>query len=138
MSYKSQGHPGWWRSGRLTVLGTLIIVVAILAVVEANTAFVQNLVLEALSGAKRTRVPCARWPTPDEARQAIDEHPQIVNQIVAVSPRVVSVEIEERDRCPGKALIMIYFPGWREEKAIMLILGDENYFLGVPYEMRNI
>ena len=138
MHDKSQSHRSRRRWGCLTALGTLTIVVAILAVVEANTALVQDSVSEALLGTKRTRVPCAQWPTPDEARHAIDEHPQVVNQIVAVSPRVVSVEVEGRKRCPGKALIMIYFPGWREENAIMSILGDEIYFLGIPYEMRNI
>ena len=137
-SGKSLSRPRLRRSGCFTLLGALILVVAVLVVVEANTAFVQDLALEALMGTKRTRIPCAQWPTPDEARQAIDAHPRVVSQIVAVSPRVVSVEVEQRKRCPGRALIMIYFPGRREGNAIKSILGDESYFFGVPYEMRNI
>ena len=121
-------------------MGVFVLGGLILIVVEANTACLQDMVIKGGAGSKRNRVPCEQWPTLEEVRRVIDDNPKVVKQIESVNPRrgMVTVEVGRTARCPGKAYLLIYFPGRSDGHAIRSIIGDQDYFLGVPYEMRNI
>ena len=127
------------RLGRVTGRISLVVLVALnLVVFETNTAWVRNLVIESTYGSYHW-APCRRWPTPEEVQGVLDEHRDVVRQIEAVTPgsRAVSLYVNTDKSCPGKADIAITYGGRRDKNAIRKIIGDDKYFFGVPYRMRN-
>ena len=115
-----------------------MLVALILALFEVNTAWGRNLVIESRYGSYHW-APCSRWPTPEDAQRVLDEHPQVVRQIEAVTPRsrTVALYVNTDKSCPGKADIRITFGGRHDKDAIREIIGDDKYFFGVPYRMTN-
>ena len=120
---------------RYIAVGLILVALAITAV-EAKTYYVRDLLAEELWGSKPHRVPCDKWPTPDEVQRVIDQHAQVVSQIESVNPGIVRVNINTMS-CPGKADIRIHYGSLRDRDAIKAIIGNEKYFFGVPYQMRN-
>lgn len=80
-------------------------------------------------------LPCEALPTPDEVKQVLTEHPDLVQEIEAVHPGYVTVEIDELT-CPDRADIVIYYPSHQDREKIEAIL-QSNTFFGVPYRLRN-
>ena len=113
------------------ILGSLTI-----AVVEAKTYYVRDLLAEEFWGSKPHRVPCEKWPTPDEVQRVIDQHGQVVDQIESVNPGFVRVNINTMS-CRGRADIRIWYATYSDRDAIKSIIGDQKCFFGVPYELRN-
>ena len=103
-----------------------------------NTAWGRNLVIESLYGSYHW-VPCSQWPTPEEAQRVLDEHPQVVRRIEAVTPRskTAALHVNTDESCPGKADIRITFGSRRDKDAIREIIGDDKYLFGIPYRMSN-
>ena len=114
------------------ILGALVISL----VVEANTYYVRDLLIEEFWGSKPHRVPCDKWPTPDEVQRVVDQHSQIISQIESVNPGFTVVNINTMS-CPGRADIRIWYASYSDRDAIKSIIGDGKYFFGVPYQLRN-
>ena len=114
------------------ILGTLVIIL----VVEANTYYVRDMLAQEFYGSKPHRVPCDKWPTPDEVRRIIDQNAQVVSQIESVNPGFVRVNINILS-CPDRADIRIWYASYSDRDAIRSIIGDSKYFFGVPYQLRN-
>ena len=110
--------------------------VLVLTVVEARTYYARDLLKETVYGSKPHRVPCDRWPTPDEVRRVIDQHREVVRQIESINPGFTVLDINTLS-CPGRADTQILYATASDREAIKLILGDGKYFSGVPYQMRN-
>ncbi len=88
-------------------------------------------------GTKPHRIPCSKWPTPDEVEQVVDQHARVVRRVENVDePGSILVSINPL-RCPGKAEIVIYYAVNRYLESIREIIGDEKYFFGVPYSLKN-
>ncbi len=120
------------------VLAGLVVGVLAFAAVEANTAYVRDLLIESIYGSKPHRVPCDRWPTPDQARQVTAQHALVVRQIESVNPGGVTLFINARKwKCPGRAGIGSYYQTYRDRDAIRAIIGDDTHFFGVPYTLFN-
>ncbi len=119
----------------------LFLAALVLAAVEVSTGqIVDGIAAFAVQG-KPNRVPCYRWPTVEKIERVLEEHAELVAQIEAVEPGGSRVVIRSWGygfhllRCPGKGILDISYPGYREMRAIKSIIGDRKYFLGVPYAM---
>lgn len=80
-------------------------------------------------------LPCEELPAAEDVRAVVTAHQDMVEQIEAVDPGHVFVEIDEAS-CPGRADIRIGFPGRDQRQAIEAILNSDTFF-GVPYRLIN-
>ena len=117
------------------LLGVLVLVL-VLTIFETRTYYVRDLLIETTYGPKPHRVPCDQWPTPDEVRQALNEHSQFVKQIESINPGYTFVNINTLS-CPGRADIRILYATASDRRAIELIVGEGKYIWGIPYQMSN-
>lgn len=124
------------RLRRLHCLIGVLLIVLVLTIIEVNTYYVRDLFIESTYGSKPHRVPCDQWPTPDEVRQVLNEHSQVVRRIESINPGFTAVNINTLS-CPGRADIRILYATASDRQAIELILGEGKYFFGIPYQMRN-
>ena len=89
--------------------------ILVLAGIECNTAFVKNATIGAVFG--RSDILCTNWPSLETARRILSEH---------------SDTIQKLHQVPNSGI-------WRvliEERMMMRdIIGDDQYFFGVPYVM---
>lgn len=110
-----------------------------IAVVEINTYYFRDFIELRLYNARTNRIPCDKWPTLDEARRIVAQRMPAIDRITALDPEVISWNlwegIEGRE-CPGKGGLTIEAPGiYRKE--IEAIIGDTQYFYGVPVHVFN-
>ena len=122
----------WWQY----ILVSLVLGALVFTIVEVNTAYARDLLSLSVYGTKPHRIPCSKWPTPDEVKQVIDRHAQVVRRIESVNPGGILLSINTK-RCPGRAEIEIYYPASRHREAIKRIIGDEKFFFDVPYTLIN-
>ncbi len=115
------------------VLGLLAFVI-----LEANTACVRDMISMEIYGTKPHRIPCSKWPTLDEVEQVVDQHARVVRRVEDVAEAgSILISIDTSSKCPGKAVIIIYYSANRYLESIREIIGDEKYFFGVPYSLKN-
>ncbi len=118
------------------LLGVLLLGTLAATAIEVKTYYARDLLIESIYGSKPHRVPCGRWPTPDEVRQVLDEHAEVVSRIESINPGYTVVNANVLS-CPGRADIRILYATASDRRAIKSLLGDGKYFFGVPYQMRN-
>ena len=106
------------------------------AIVEANSAYLRDLLSVSIYGTRPHRIPCDEWPTREEVEQVLERHISVIRRIESVEPGGIDLSINTRS-CPGRAELYIYYPAKRHIKEIRTIIGDEKYFFGVPYTLRN-
>jgi hypothetical protein len=80
-------------------------------------------------------LPCEALPTPDEVKQVLAEHLDLVQEIEAVNPGHVTVEVDELT-CPNRADIVISYPSHQDREKIEAILQSDTFF-GAPYRLCN-
>lgn len=78
---------------------------------------------------------CQQLPSAASVEQAVAVHADAVEQILAVSPGHVFLDVD-RETCPGRADIVISFATHGEREAIESILNDGAFF-DVPVRLRN-
>ena len=122
----------WWRYLIGISAGGLLA----LAIVEINTVYLRDLVSVSIYGTKPHRIPCDEWPTSEEVEQVLERHTDVIRRIENVKPAGIDLSINNRS-CPGRAELYIYYPARRHINEISTIIGDEKYFFGVPYTLRN-
>lgn len=122
--------------------GILFLAILVAVGIECNTAFAKNAAIGYMFG--DLSVPCAYWPPLETARRILSEHSDVVRQLHDVpGSRIEKLFISERDglgwiskKCPSRGILIIQTYANRLEMQVMReIIGDEQYFFGVPYVM---
>lgn len=80
-------------------------------------------------------LPCHQLPTPEEVERVVAEHQDVIQQIEAVNPGQVGVEIDTIT-CPGHADLLIWYASRTDRLAIKAIIGTDTFF-GIPYRLQN-
>ena len=111
----------------------------VMAVAELNTYYFRDLIGLWLYNSRTNRIPCDEWPPLDEARRIVAQRMPEIDRITALDPDAISWKlwegIESRE-CPGQGGLTIEAPGiYRQE--IEAIIGDTQYFYGVPVQVFN-
>lgn len=120
-----------------------ILVLAVLAMVavEVGSGQIVDGCAALVYQGKPNRVPCYKWPTTNEIHRILEDRSDVVRQIEAVEPGGATVRVVDWSnarrplKCPGKGFLEIYYPGYREMRAVKAIIGDRKYLFGVPYRM---
>lgn len=122
--------------------GMVFLVILVLAGIECNTAFVRNATIGAAFGG--IDVPCTNWPPLETARRILSEHSGTVRQLYNVPDAYIQkILVSDKDgfdwfskKCPGRGVLIIQTWANYEERMMMReIIGDDQFFFGVPYVM---
>lgn len=122
--------------------GMVFLAILVLAGIECNTAFVKNATIGAVFG--RSDILCTNWPSLETARRILSEHSDTIQKLHQVpNSGIWRVLISEKDgldwfsrKCPGRGILIIQTWANHEERMMMRdIIGDDQYFFGVPYVM---
>lgn len=122
--------------------GMVFLTILVLVGIECNTAFVKNATVGSVYG--RSDVPCAYWPPLETAQRILSEQSDVVRQLHDVpGSSIRKIFISERDglgwisrKCPGRGILIIWAWASYEGKMMMReIIGNDQYFFGVPYVM---
>lgn len=122
--------------------GMVFLAILVLVGIECNTAFVKNATIGSVYGL--SDVPCAYWPPLETARRILSEQSDVIRQLHNVpDSRIQRIFISERDglgwfsrKCPGRGILIIQtYANHPEWKVMRDIIGDDQYFFGVPYVM---
>jgi len=120
-----------WKGGR-EVLVVLILTPFILAACQGG----YSKFYEVIFGNQEHGLICEQLPTVESVDQTLAEHEDTVEQILAINPGYVFLAVD-RESCPGRADIIIWFATRDDSRKIQAILGDRTFF-GVPVRLRNV
>ena len=122
--------------------GILFLAILVAVGIECNTAFAKNATIGSVYGL--SDVPCTNWPPLETGRRILSEQSNVVSQLHDVpGSSIQKVIISERDglgwfsrKCPGRGILIIQTYANHPEWMVMReIIGDDEYFFGVPYVM---
>lgn len=103
--------------------------------VESRTKILRRWIDDALYDNWNHYLPCEQLPPPSEVERVIREHQDIIQQIEAVNPGLVGVDV---NTCGAgqNADITFWYATHRDRMAIERIIGGDTFF-GVPYNLNN-
>jgi hypothetical protein len=81
------------------------------------------------------KTPCSRLPTLERAEAVLAEHNDTIEQIKALNPGNVWMDLDSA-HCPGKAELLIYYATIYDKHKIKELIGET--FFGIPYRMFNV
>lgn len=118
----------------LLFMGTLLICMAA-TIVEARFRIVQRLYDNYVLDNRNHYLSCRELPTKVELETIMEEHQEVIKQILKVAPGSVGVEIDTYT-CPGKADLLIWYASHQQRLAIEKIITGDTFF-GIPYRLQN-
>lgn len=112
----------------------LVICVGIL-LVEVQTKIVRRWIDNVLYDNRNHYLPCEQLPPVSEAERIVQEHQDVIQQIEAVNPGLVGLEV---NACGAgqNADITFWYASHKDRIAIEQIIGSDTFF-GVPYNLSN-
>jgi hypothetical protein len=78
---------------------------------------------------------CQDLPTKIEVERIVEQHKDVIQQILKVAPGFVGVEIDSLT-CEGKADLLIWYGTHEQRIAIEKIIAGDTFF-GIPYRLQN-
>jgi hypothetical protein len=118
----------------LLFIGTLLICM-VATIVAARFKIVQRLYDNYVLDNQNHYLSCRELPTKVEAEKIMEEHQEVIQQILEVAPGSVGVEIDTYT-CHGKADLLIWYASHQQRLAIEKIIPGETFF-GIPYRLQN-
>lgn len=103
--------------------------------VESQTRMVRRWIDDVLYDNRYHYLPCEQLPPLSEVERVIREHQDILQQIEAVNPGLVGVEVNPCGEGPN-ADITFWYASHQDRIAIERIIGGDTFF-GVPYNLNN-
>jgi hypothetical protein len=105
------------------------------SLIESQTKTVRRWVDNALYDNRYHYLPCEQLPPVSEVERIIQEHQDVIQDIEAVNPGLVGVEINS---CGAgqNADITFWYAGHQDRIAIERIIASDTFF-GVPYNLNN-
>ena len=128
----------WWRPPYSYLVALLL--VGGCTAWESQTAVIRDQSARLLMGHRaHHRVPCSQWPTYAEVERRYAENRSLIEAIESAGRWGSTVYIRSgRSECADRAEFYIQYAGRRERDAILQLIGDDRFLLGVPYSMRNV
>lgn len=123
-----------WQKSATKAPGILFLTITLFLVALAGAACTPTL-SNAVSGNREHGLACEQLPAAAAVDQALAEHTDVAQQILAVNPGNTFLDVD-RETCPGKADIVISFATVSDRQQIEAILGDDTFF-GVPVRLMN-
>lgn len=120
----------------LPILTAFILIVVCVGILfaESQTKVMRRWMDDAIYDNRNHYLSCEQLPLVSEVQRVLEEHHDIVQQIEAVNPGFVGIEV---NTCgPGNADITFWYGSHKDRSAIEQIIGGDTFF-GVPYNLHN-
>ena len=119
----------------ISIASVLLVVCVGILLVEAQTKIVRRWIDHVLYDNRNHYLPCDQLPPISEVERIIQEHQEVIQQIEAVNPGLVGVDVSI---CGAgqNADITFWYGGHKDRIAIEQIIGSDTFF-GVPYNLNN-
>jgi len=125
------------RKGRLpisTAVVVLVILCAGILLIESQTKIIRRWIDDVIYDNQNHYLACEQLPSISEVEKVLEEHRDMVDQIEAVNPGFVGVEVHP---CGNEnADITFWYGSHQDRLMIEQIIGNDTFF-GVPYNLHN-
>jgi len=125
------------RKGRLpisTAVVVLVILCAGILLIESQTKIIRRWIDNVVYDNQNHYLACEQLPSISEVEKVLEEHRDMVDQIEAVNPGFVGVEVHPCGN--GNADITFWYDSHQDRIMIEQIIGNDTFF-GVPYNLHN-
>ena len=123
------------RKALLLISAVFVLVVCVgILLIEIQTKVVRRWVDDVLYDNRNHYFPCEQLPSASEVERIIGEHQDIIQQIEAVNPGFVGIEVNTCGEV--NADITFWYASHKDRITIEQIIGSDTFF-GVPYNLHN-
>lgn len=112
-----------------------IFICAVAIIVEAQFKVMQRAYDNYVLDNRNHYLACQDLPAKAEVEKIVEEHQDVIQQILEVAPGFVGVEIDT-STCSGKADLLIWYASHGQRLAIEKLIAG-NTFFGIPYRLQN-
>lgn len=114
----------------------VFVIASILYLFEQRTKVIRHFLDDVVYDNYNHYLPCSRWPTEEDVRRILNDHDGLLQDIEAVNPGNVGIEVDN-STCPGKADLVIWYASHSDRESIEAYLSDELLFFGIPVRLSN-
>ncbi len=118
----------------LLIIGILL-VCTVATLVEAQLKIAHRIYDHFVLDNRNHYLSCQDLPLKIEVESAVEQHQEVIQQILEVAPGFVGVEVDTYT-CSGKADLLIWYASHQQRLAIEKIIGGDTFF-GIPYRLQN-
>lgn len=124
-------------SAIISIILIVLVACGSILLVEAQTKLIRRSIDNVLYDNYKHYLPCSQLPPVSEVEKIVQEHWDIIQQIKAINPGLVGIEINTYT-CGGeqKADITFWYASHDDRVAIEQIIDNDTFF-GVPYNLNN-
>lgn len=124
-------------SAIISIILSVLVVCGGILFVEAQTKLIRRWMDNVLYDNWKHYLPCSQLPPVSEVEKTVQEHWDVIQQIKAVNPGLVGIEINNYT-CGGeqKADITFWYASHNDRVVIEQIIDNDTFF-GVPYNLNN-
>ena len=126
----------WWRPPYSYLVALLL--VGGCTAWESQTAVIRDQYYRLLRGhVAHHRVPCRQWPAYAEVERRYAENRGLIDAIESAGRWGSTVYVRPgQGDCADRGEFYIHYAGRSAGDAILRLIGDDRFLLGVPYSMR--
>ncbi len=118
----------------LLIIGSMLICVLAI-IVEAQFKVLQRAYDDYVLDNRNHYLSCNELPTETEVKRIVEQHQDVIQQILEVAPGFVGAEIDTYT-CNGKADLLIWYANHQQRLVIEKIINGDTFF-GIPYRLQN-
>ena len=113
----------------------IAVILAAILLMESQTKLIRRFLDNTIDDSYNHYLPCAALPSTARVVEVIAAHPEAIDQILAVDPGNVVIDIGTT-ACPEKADLLISYPSHADRLAIEALLTNRTFY-GIPVRLRN-
>jgi hypothetical protein len=117
------------------MLGLLLLLILLIGIIFRGFIFLRQVVDDKLYDNKNHYLSCRELPEAELVLQVVKDHREEVDQIRNVNPGNVTLWVDTV-KCPGKAEIVIEYPGHGDRLKIEALINGDRFFV-IPYRLVN-
>lgn len=114
----------------------IVLVVACVGIlfIEAQTKMMRRWIDDVIYGNQNHYLACGQLPSSSEVERVLKEHHDVIEQIVAVNPGFVGVDV---NICGAENADVTFWYGSHQDRIVIEQLIGGDTFFGVPYNLQN-
>jgi len=117
-----------------SVIVVLVVACVGLLFIEARTKMIRRWIDAVIYDNQNHYLACEQLPSRSEVEQVLEEHQDVIEQIKAVNPGFVGVDVNPCSA--GNADVTFWYGSHQDRIVIEQIIGADTFF-GVPYNLQN-
>ena len=121
----------------LPILASVVVLVVVcggILFIEMQTKIMRRWIDDVIYDNQNHYLACEQLPSGAEVEKVLEEHHDVIQQIEAVNPGFVGIEVNTCDT--GNADVTFWYGSHQDRIVIEQMIGGDTFF-GVPYNLQN-